>query len=271
MPRTEQVRAWRPDVPGISEVFHAHFVEHVYPMHTHDAWTLLVIDEGAVRYDLDRHPHAAVASAVTLLPPGVAHDGRAATTDGFRKRVIYLDPDVIGDRWIGRSVDRPAFTDPSMRRRIDDLDVAVRRPGDELEAESRLALVARRLRQHLARVDPTDEVRRDPRVASSVRDRLDGVLDGPAPADVPRLADLAADLGVTVHHLIRSFSHEFGLPPHRYLVGRRIEQARRRLLAGQSIGDTAQATGFHDQAHLTRHFRALTGTTPGRYRRSAVD
>ena len=32
----------------------------------------------------------------------------------------------------------------------------------------------------------------------------------------------------------------------------------------------AAAAGFHDQAHLTRHFKRLLATTPGRYQRSAA-
>ena len=87
----ELVTAWRPRVPGIAEVFHAQFVDHAYPPHVHDAWTLLIVDEGAIRFDLDRHHRGAAGASVTLLPPNVAHDGRAATGDGFRKRVLYLD------------------------------------------------------------------------------------------------------------------------------------------------------------------------------------
>jgi AraC-like DNA-binding protein len=64
---------------------------------------------------------------------------------------------------------------------------------------------------------------------------------------------------------VRAFSAVFGLPPHRYLTGRRIDRARRLLLTGQPIASVAAAVGFHDQAHFTRHFAALVGTTPGRY------
>ena len=42
------VAAWRPRVPGVSEVFHARFTTHAYPLHTHQTWTLLILDEGAV-------------------------------------------------------------------------------------------------------------------------------------------------------------------------------------------------------------------------------
>jgi len=90
-----EITAWRPNVPGIHEVFHARFTTHAYPSHTHDAWTLLIVDAGVVRYDLDRHEHGALRSQVTLLPPGVPHDGRSVRPEGFRKRVLYLASDTL--------------------------------------------------------------------------------------------------------------------------------------------------------------------------------
>lgn len=64
---------------------------------------------------------------------------------------------------------------------------------------------------------------------------------------------------------MRTFTAAFGLPPHRYLTGRRVEAARARLLAGEPIASVAVGVGFHDQAHLHRHFTRLVGTTPRRY------
>ncbi|CAM5537911.1 AraC family transcriptional regulator OS=Streptomyces fumanus OX=67302 GN=GCM10018772_29740 PE=4 SV=1 [Streptomyces fumanus] len=51
-------------------------------------------------------------------------------------------------------------------------------------------------------------------------------------------------------------------------MSRRVERARQLLLAGRAPADVATATGFYDQAHLTRHFKRLVGVTPGRYRTS---
>ena len=254
------VRAWRPDVPGIDEVFHARFVEHAYPPHTHSTWTLLVVDDGAVRYDLDRSEHGALTSAVTLLPPGVAHDGRSATTGGFRKRVLYPDDSAFPAGLVGRAVDRPAVVDDVLRRSIDRLHRVLERPGDELSARSGLVLAVDRLAAHLAGDGPDDEPVRDTRTASGLRDLLDAhVVEGLL------LDDAAASLHVSANHLVKAFSAEFGLPPHRYLVGRRVEVARRLLLAGVPAARVAVEAGFHDQAHLTRHFRRLLGVTPGAF------
>jgi len=258
----EVVTAWRPDVPGLTEVLHARFTDHVYPAHTHEAWTLLLVDDGAVRYDLDRHAHGAGGAEVTLLPPGVPHDGRSQYPGGFRKRVLYLEPGTLGERRIGRAVDRPAFGDAVLRERISALHGALR--DDPLEAQSRLAPVLERPGQHLDRdVRPVPEVR-DDAVAERLRELLDeAVVEGLS------LDDAAAVLGRHPTHLVRAFTRRFGIPPHRYLTGRRIDLARRLLLDGLPAAEVAPAVGFTDQSHLTRHFRRMLATTPAAYARSA--
>jgi AraC-like DNA-binding protein len=253
------VRAWSPGVPGIAEVFHARFTDHAYPEHTHDTWTLLVVDEGAIRYDLDRHEHGALGRSVTLLPPHVAHTGRAATDRGFRKRVLYVDTGVLGASLTGAAVARPTLDDEVLRTRVAQLHATLDAPGAELEAESRLALIGDRIRAHL---DGGTGGPAPPRLAADLRDLLDAHLgDGLA------LREAATLLHADPTHLVRTFTRAFGLPPHRYLTGRRVEAARRRLLAGEPIAGVAAAVGFHDQAHLHRHFTRLVGTTPRRFSR----
>lgn len=256
----EQIAAWRPPVAGLAEVFHAHFVTHAYPMHTHDTWTLLIIDDGAVRFALDHHEHGALRSLVTLLPPHVPHDGRAATAHGFRKRVLYLDGTLLDPALTGPAVDHPGLTDPALRTRIHQLHDTLLRPADTLEAQSRLALVADRLRAHLRHRVGTPATRPDPGLAGRLRDLLDArVRSGLS------LSDAATLLGAHPAHLVRAFTRAYGIAPHQYLTGRRTDLARRLLLTGMPPAEVATAAGFYDQAHLTRHFTRMLGTTPTRY------
>ncbi|MFE0025375.1 AraC family transcriptional regulator [Amycolatopsis sp. NPDC059021] len=254
----QRISAWQPPVPGIAEVFHARFVEHAYPVHTHDTWTLLIVDDGAIRYDLDRHHHGALGASVTLLPPNVAHDGRAATSHGFRKRVLYLDTSILGEDLIGAAVDHPSMADPLLRARVHQLHETLAHPADTLEAESRLVLVADRLRDHLDR--PLTGAPPARGVADDLRDLLDAHLP-----DALTLREAADTLGAHPAYLVRAFGRRFGLPPHRYLTGRRVDRARRLLLAGTPAAEAAVRAGFADQAHLTRHFKRYLGTTPGRF------
>jgi AraC-like DNA-binding protein len=270
------VSAWRPAVPGIAEVFHAHFTDHAYPAHTHAEWTLLIVDDGAIRYGLDRHVHGAAGATVSLLPPHVSHDGRAATRDGFRKRVLYLDEKTLGADLIGRAVDMPTVRDPLLRHRIDQLH-RILNPGalrfsspealvvDLLEAESRLVLICDRLRAHiLATEEAPAGTSRAGALAGALRDLLDAHV-------VPGLTlrEAGAVLHADPSHLVRTFTTAFGLPPHTYLTGRRVDKARHLLLAGMAPAQVATETGFHDQPHLTRTFARHLGTPPARYAASA--
>jgi AraC-like DNA-binding protein len=233
---------------------------HVYPMHTHESWTLLIVDEGAICYDLGRHEHGALRQVVTLLPPEVPHNGRAATSAGFRKRVVYLDLSHLPGSLIGRAVDQPVLVDPLLRHRIHQLHHVLEQPGEELEAESRLALVSERLTHHLSQHRGDSAAVRGTDVARQLRELIDARF-----RDTVTLRQASEQVHAHPAHLVRMFSREFGISPHRYLTGLRVDLARRLLLDGMPPSMAAAAVGFCDQSHLNRSFKKVLGTTPGRY------
>jgi len=84
------------------------------------------------------------------------------------------------------------------------------------------------------------------------------------------LAELAAVTGVSVPHLTTLFRRTFGQSAHRYVVERRVQRARERLLAGErSIAQVALETGFAHQSHLARWMKRLLGITPSALLREA--
>ncbi len=259
-----RVRAWRPRVPGVAEVLHARMTSHVYPMHAHEAWTLLIVDDGMIRYDLHGHEHGAMGRLVTLLPPHVPHNGRAATSAGFGKRVVYLDLSALPASLVGQAVDQPVLPDALLRQRISQLHRRLDQPGEEFEAETRLAFIAERLRWHLGKRPGPDS----PMAGGSVADELRGLIDSRFRESMT-LRDAADALHAHPAHLVRAFSRAFGMSPHQYLTSRRIDLARRLLLDGVPPARAAAEAGFYDQPHLNRHFRHILGTSPGRYAGSA--
>jgi AraC family transcriptional regulator len=84
------------------------------------------------------------------------------------------------------------------------------------------------------------------------------------------LEDLASLVDLSAKHFARAFRQSTGLPPHRWLVNQRIDQARGLLSKGESsLAQIALACGFADQSHFSVAFRKATGATPGAYRREA--
>ena len=78
-----------------------------------------------------------------------------------------------------------------------------------------------------------------------------------------RLASIAQ---LSMDHFARLFRQSTGLPPHRYVLQRRIARARE-LMADHrlSLAEIGYTLGFPSQAHFTTTFRRLAGTTPGAY------
>jgi AraC family transcriptional regulator len=78
---------------------------------------------------------------------------------------------------------------------------------------------------------------------------------------------LAGQCALSEYHFARMFRESFGLPPHQYLLARRMAHARHLLRTGnQAFGDIAMACGFASASHFNNRFRQAMGATPGEYR-----
>jgi len=78
---------------------------------------------------------------------------------------------------------------------------------------------------------------------------------------------LARVSGVSEAHFARSFKEAFGVPPHRYLLTRRIERATALLRdTDLEITDIAFQTGWSSLGTFGRTFRDVTGESPGELR-----
>ena len=87
-------------------------------------------------------------------------------------------------------------------------------------------------------------------------------------AERVQLIDLARMAGLSECHFARAFKQSTGLPPHRYLLNRRIAVAADLIArTDRALSDIALEVGFCDQSHFTRQFSSALGTTPSDYRR----
>ena len=72
-------------------------------------------------------------------------------------------------------------------------------------------------------------------------------------------------------HFARQFKRATGLPPHQYVIARRVERAKQLLQGGGelSLAEVAACAGFCDQSQFSRHFKRIVGVTPGQFRAPA--
>ena len=105
---------------------------------------------------------------------------------------------------------------------------------------------------------PTNRGGLAPARANRVCEYIDSHLQENIALDV--LAEIAQ---LSVHHFARAFRQTLGIPPHNYIVQRRVEHAQQLLRnTDLPVSEIAIVAGFTDQSHLARHFRTITGVSP---------
>lgn len=84
--------------------------------------------------------------------------------------------------------------------------------------------------------------------------------------------ELALVTSLSPGHFCRAFKASMGETPHAYIIRQRIRRAQMLMLETRhSLSQIASACGLTDQAHLTRLFKRLVGTTPLLWRRTWQD
>jgi len=210
---------------------------------------------------------------VGLIPAMMPNANRWET---FTATALILDPELLspgsGSASRGRIELKPAM-DPQEDALLKELVLVLREevragyPGGALYGESLgIAIAAHVIRRYgvapAGAADPrgamaTNELRR---IEEYVEEKLAGSLS---------LQELAQQVDMNVYCFVRAFKRSTGLPPHQYVVRRRLERAKSLLLdPGASIADIALRCGFATQSHLTAAFNRLTNVTPGEYRRA---
>jgi AraC-like DNA-binding protein len=261
---------WRSSLVSGVNFFKASFTaSHVFSRHTHDEYSIAVIERGAPKVTCRGAAHLATPGSFLLINPDEPHEGRSA--GGRAYRMMYVEPSALGrlldqDSVGLRSNRFPLFRSPIIEdRRLAAEYLTLHRALESeslgaLEAESRMLAFLTALVGHYAdgRIVAPD-TRHTPLVRL-IRQYLEAHFD-----EDLSLSDLSQLTGVGRFALLRQFSREIGLPPHGYLTQVRLREARRQLLAGKSPALVAAEVGFVDQSHLIKRFRSAFGMTPGQY------
>jgi AraC family transcriptional regulator len=213
--------------------------------------------------------------SILVLPAG--HARRAFWRGPTESVHVHLDPGLVS-RVAAEALDLDpsrvvlpavgALSDPQIQSVILALDaeLAGGAAGGRLLAESLANVVAVHL---IRRLVPADRAAPRPRGGLSERklrasiEYIEEHLDSELTLD-----SIAAVAHLSPYHFARMFKTSTGLPPHQYVITRRVERAKRLLRDGGdlTLAQVAARSGFWDQGHFTRHFKRLVGVTPKRFR-----
>lgn len=252
--------------PAALQRLTARFGGHAYDLHRHETYAVGLTLWGAQSFHYRGALQTSRGGQVMVIHPDESHDGHASDGSfdpGFAYRMLYVDPatislalegasppfvpDVVADDAVLANLLREAFAD--FPRALEPLavDAVIERLAGRLAARSDDRPRTRRsgaAHRAIARAREYLAAEHQRTVASS---------------------ELEQVTGLDRFTLARQFRAVTGTSPHRYQVGQRLKRAQALIAAGTALSEAAAATGFADQSHLTRHFVARFGITPGRF------
>jgi len=254
------------ELPG--EVMTAALEAYHFDPHFHDAWSVGAIVRGSCTFSCQGTAYVARQGDLVIIPPRVVHTG--GTSDG----VLCYGMAYIQTGWFdahaalscGRAVQFPDVV-MSDRPLCDRWAAALTR--DELADDVRKNELSAALLELLAKHGvPADQTLLADRDADACAELQASMSDRDLPkADVDVLA---RRWGMHRTTLSKQFLQRYGLPPDAWLRNWRVAKAKTLMMDGMPLAEVAAATGFADQAHLTRVFKRIHGAPPGALRQSGA-
>lgn len=268
-PLQDRARLWRSPLLPDAELLTAQYYAQEFAPHWHEGFSIPVIQSGAQHYHYRGTRCTAGVGSIAAINPGEVHTGERATDTGWSYRAFY--PSVawmqaLASDIAGRPMEVPWLPDGV----IHDAEVAgtlarahrlLEADTEALQAETALTgafalLLSRYARTRLQAQDPHPDARR----VARMKDLLLADLSAPL-----ALSTLAGAVGLSPFYAARLFSRSVGMPPHAWRKQVRLNRAQELLRRGVSVTEVAQAQGFSDQSHFTRHFKRAFGVAPGRW------
>lgn len=256
------------------EVVKADFKRQIFSRHVHEGYTIGVIEQGAQRFYRSGGTHIAGQNSIILVNADDVHTGESATPDGWKYNAIYPTPEhfkLLSEDLFDSNCLVPYFQDSVIED--DRIAEQLRLVFEHIESGSSTLLIETLLYgtlltlagKHGRSISLPNDIGVSRQNLLLVKEFLDEHPD----QDIS-LEDLAQLSGTSKYHFVRQFGKSFGLSPHAYQIQARIKKAKQLLKVGASISQTAIDCGFHDQSHLTRHFKRCLGTTPKKFQKQAT-
>jgi len=241
--------------------------DHEFSPHFHDSYALGLILDGKCIVNAGSQTCLANPGDLIIIHPWEIHTAAPEQPGStLTYKVFYTSIDAM-NRYLPNTqqqgtplrLNGPVITDPALSvkmKSIFEKGTPSIDSGTTVEIQDFLAQLCTRHAIHgQTYLNPSAESSVVLRACQYVEDHLDEPIT---------LTELATFAGVSRYHFCRVFGRITGLSPLYYVRQTRAFAAKDFILSGMALAEVAAATGFADQAHMTRSVKALVGMTPGR-------
>ena len=255
----------RPDY----EIFHYHDTRmQEVPLHHHDYYEIYYFLRGKVEYLVEGRSYTLLPDDVLLISPLELHRPNVAPEADYERMVLWVSRDCLqsisgADTPLqrcfqtGRNLFHAGHTPVGdLIRRLAE-EAGSRRAGSELCARGLFLQVMGEVYRLTGSSRQPEEPRQEQPLVTQVLDYIAGHY-----AEALSLDSLAERFYVSKYYLSHLFSETVGTSVYRYIMLKRLQQARQLIAEGESPGEVGLRCGFQDYANFYRAFKSVYGVSP---------
>ena len=264
------------------EIYRYRYMDEV-ELHHHDFYEIYMLLRGSVSYTVENRIFHMRAGDLMLISPLELHQARVDSNDEPYERIVlwvdrgYLEslssPHTSLTRCFDTSIPShtnllrlPGATGAPLRTTVDKLCAlkASKDYGSDLLAQSALVELLVGLNRAAADRGDARPVGTSDQVVDAVLHYINEHYSEPLTLD-----QLSEKFFISKYHLLRKFDAQVGTTVHRYILQKRLLNAKQLLAGGVPPNEVCQYCGFGDYANFYRAFRAEYNQTPRQYIQSA--
>ena len=264
------------------EIYRYRYMDEV-ELHHHDFYEIYMLLRGSVSYTVENRIFHMRAGDLMLISPLELHQARVDSNDEPYERIVlwvdrgYLESLSSPHTSLTRCFDTtipghtnllrlPGATGAPLRTTVDKLCAlkASKDYGSDLLAQSALVELLVGLNRAAADRGDARPVGTSDQVVDAVLHYINEHYSEPLTLD-----QLSEKFFISKYHLLRKFDAQVGTTVHRYILQKRLLNAKQLLGGGVPPNEVCQYCGFGDYANFYRAFRAEYNQTPRQYIQSA--
>ncbi|MFT5789127.1 MAG: AraC-like DNA-binding protein [Shewanella sp.] len=266
----EKIQYWQPSIVKEMELSKAHFNHFAFDQHVHLDYHLGVVDFGCQEYRHKGSSYRLSPQQISTLNPDESHNGFSFSQNGYQAHVMSLPTEYV--KALESEFNQPLFfnqplcQDPFLYQcflTIHNQLTYGQNQVSPLQAETMLMAFMTEL--FLRNNENPLQQQNHYRLSKQQLNTIKALFHADIGSSFD-LASLANIVGLSKFQFLRQFKSATGMTPHAYLKRMRLEYAKKALVSGFSVGETAQQVGFFDQSHFNKAFKHAFLTTPTQFK-----
>lgn len=216
---------------GGLELLDAKYEKQNFSRHSHEGYTIGVIEKGAQQFFRTGGNHIAPQDSIILVNADEVHNGHSATEGGWEYKAMYPVPEqfqTLGQELGSPNIALPYFPqpvvyDPELASQLRVVFETLEKSDNRLLRETLVyGTLIKLASKHSTHRAPLKESTKAQRQLQLVKEFLEDF-----PQTDVSLEELAKLAGLSPFHLLREFQKQFGFPPHAYQIQQRLRMAKK--------------------------------------------